>query len=99
MCGTGSYLYFHGLNYGRQEQDCRRMFELPESSAALFDSYGVDYVFISGYERYNFTADEEYFRENCPLVFSQADVQIYAWSERARADAEKRSFIRTIGGF
>ena len=90
VCGTSSYLYYHGLSYSRQERDCQAMFVSPAENAALFDRYGVDYVFISGYERYNFPTNEAYFRENCPLVFSDFDVQIYAWSEEARKDTLSR---------
>ena len=87
VCGTGSYLYFHGLDYSLQQRDCRQMLSDPAASIALFEKYGVDYVYISGYERYDCAADETYFAENCPLVFSELDVQIYAWSKAARQAA------------
>ena len=78
VCGTGSYLYFHGLDYGQQQADERAMFEDPQGNAALFEEYGVDYVYVSSHERGRFDVDEEWFEDNCALVFAEGDVCVYA---------------------
>ena len=88
VCGTGSFLYFHGIDYSEQEWDERRMLESPGDHEALFDKYGVDYAYISSHERANFAADEEWFRQNGALVFQREDVCLYALSPRAKALAE-----------
>ena len=77
VCGTGSYLYFHGMDYARQQADERRMLEAPEENRALFEQYGVEYAYISSYERANFAVDEEWFRENGELIFLEGDVAVY----------------------
>ena len=51
VCGTGSYLYFHGIDYSRQQAAEQAMLETPADSAALFDEYGVGYAYISSHER------------------------------------------------
>ena len=54
------------------------MFEYPEQYFyALSQKYGIDYVYISFYERYDFYADESYFYENYPLVFKNDEIAIY----------------------
>lgn len=78
VCGTGSYLYFHGIDYSQQRYDEQRMLEYPGESAALFQRYGVDYAYISSHERTAFAVDEGWFMENCELVFSEGDVNVYA---------------------
>jgi len=78
VCGTGSYLYFHGLDYYAQQSAARSMLEAPAESEALFEQYGVDYVYISSHERTNFAVDEAWFSENLPCVFDDDDVRIYA---------------------
>ena len=78
VCGTGSYLYFHGLDYGAQRQAEGQMLADPANSAALFAEYGVDYAYISDQERYNFSADEDWFQENCAKVYDGGSVRIYA---------------------
>jgi len=85
LCGTGSYLYFHGIDYGAQQAAARMLLENPGENAALFEQYNVDYAYISSQERYNFRVDEEWFSNNTELVFDNLAVQIYAVSEEAAA--------------
>ena len=77
ICGTSSYLYFHGISFIAQRQDEMQMLSDPANSAALFSKYGVDYAYISSYERAKNLADEEWFQENCGLIFEDGDVRIY----------------------
>ena len=77
VCGTGSYLHFHGIDYSQQFYDEREMLERPGESAALFERYGVGYAYISSYERHNFQVDEAWFAENGKKVFESGDVAIY----------------------
>ena len=77
VCGTGSYLYFHGIDYSVQQQDERDMLENPADNLALFDRYGVECVYISSYERSDFATDEAWFAENCDRVFDGGDVCVY----------------------
>ena len=78
VCGTGSYLYYHGLDYGAQQDDERTMFEYPEDSAALFEQYGVRYVYVSSHERGKFAVDEAWFADHCDLLFAEGNVCLYA---------------------
>ena len=81
VCGTGSYLYFHGINYEQAALDERQMLENPSQNLDLFAQYGVDYVVITNSERYNYALDEAYFAENWPLVYAEGSVSIYAAPE------------------
>lgn len=85
LCGTGSYLYFHGIDYSQQQADMRTLYESPANHQGLFRYYGIDYVYISGHERSDFAVDELYFAENGELVFDNFEVRIYAVSESAKA--------------
>ena len=77
VCGTPSYLFFHGIDYSEQYLDVARMLEFPGDSAELFETYGVQYAYISGYERSDFAVDEDWFRQNGALAFAQGDVCVY----------------------
>ena len=59
------------------------MLESPEANAQQFETRGVDYVYLSSYERSNFAVDEEWFSANGSLVFEEGSVRIYALSQRA----------------
>ena len=78
VCGTGSYLYYHGIDYSQQRYDEQRMLETPGESAPLFEQYGVDYAYISSHERAAFQVDEAWFMEHGALVFAEGDVCVYA---------------------
>ncbi|MBO4298669.1 MAG: hypothetical protein J5998_07700 [Clostridia bacterium] len=87
VCGTPSFLYYHGVDYARQMNDARAMFEAPGQNLALFERYGIDYVFVSGSERYNYALDEETIAALWALVWEENGVRLYAVSERALAAA------------
>lgn len=75
LCGSPSYLYYHGLKYGEQQAAAKAMYETP--SAALLAEWGVDYVVFSGFERSEFAADEGWYQRNCAQVFRQGEYVIY----------------------
>ena len=83
LCGTGSYLYYHGIDYAAEQQAARLLLEQPAANIALFEEYEIDYAYISSYERSNFAVDLGYFDENAVLVFENSTVQIYAISDEA----------------
>lgn len=89
VCGTASFLYYHGVDYSAQKAAARDMFERPLESLALFEEYQVDYIFISSYERSNYALDEAAIEESWPLVYENGGVRIYAASARAQAAAQE----------
>ncbi len=77
LCGTGSYLFYHGLGYQTREQQVRLLFEQPETCFDLLrETYGIDYVFVSNYERYSYMVNEEFF-SLFPVVYENDTVTIY----------------------
>ena len=81
ICGSDLYVFFHGLNYRQQAWDCQRFLEYPAENARVLDTYGVDYIYVSDYERAEFDVDLEYIDENYDLVFMNRDVRIYEVTE------------------
>lgn len=77
LCGTGSYLFYHGLDYETREQQVQLLFEQPEVCfEALQATYGIDYVLISNYERYTYAVNEGYFLQ-FPVAYENDTVTIY----------------------
>ena len=87
VCGSDTFLYFHGLNYSQQKADAYAMLIDPASNAALFDQYAVDYIYISNQERAQYPLDESLIASLYPLWYSHGDINIYAVSARAQAGA------------
>ena len=87
VCGADLYLYFHGVDYAQRAEDARRMLADPAGTAALYEEYGVDYVFFSSYEAQN--GDLAALKALYPLIFEGGawydEICIFAVSPRAQA--------------
>ena len=77
ICGSDLYVFFHGLDYTGMEADCRRFYEYPAQNEAVLEKYGVDYIYISDYERADFDVDLDVIDESYELVYHNPDVRIY----------------------
>ncbi len=67
VTGTGTYLFYHGIDTSQREADVRRMFETPSECPELFRQYNVRYVLLSNAER-GYDVDYGYFREHAETV-------------------------------
>lgn len=77
-CGAATFLYSHGVDYSARQNLIKEMFLNSETFEANKEVCGIDYVYISSTERYNYPAlDEEYFQENYTCIYSANNVQIY----------------------
>ena len=77
VCGPDLYLYYHGIDTGERKADIEAMFADPEQSEALFQSYGVRYVYIGHTERANFDVDTDYLRQHAKLIYDSDGIQVY----------------------
>ena len=81
QCGSGSYVYYHGLDYYEQEQAIRTMYEEPAMYPDIFDVYGIDYIVVSPYEYYNYSVDEWTISAMYPCVYDADGVRVYQVKE------------------
>ena len=77
QCGSGSYVYFHGLDYREQEAAIRVMYEEPAVYPEIFEYYEIDYILVSPYERHAFAVDEVTIAALYPCVYDVDGVQLY----------------------
>ena len=89
ICGSDLYVYFHGLTYGEQAEDCRRFLENPAGNAGVLAKYGVDYIYVSDYERSEFDVDMQALHARYEIVFENQDVTIYRAEDAAPGDAQE----------
>ncbi len=82
VCGSGTFLYFHGVDYSERERALSLMYEQP---ALYFDAlsarYDVDYVLIGPYERGSYLCDSEYFDSHFAVFYQNRAVTIYDVSQ------------------
>jgi uncharacterized membrane protein len=77
LCGSGSYLYYHGLNYGAVQQQARQMLTDADAFEKYRQSYGIEYVWISHYERSLSGCIDSYLAANYPCVYNTNNLRIY----------------------
>ena len=77
ICGSDLYVFFHGLNYSEEAYNCQRFYEDPQENVDILERYGVDYVYVSDYERADFDVDLASLVAMYDLVYENPDVRIY----------------------
>ena len=77
ICGSDLYVFFHGLDYREQAYNCERFYENPQENVDVLESYGVDYIYVSDYERADFDVDLQSLDAMYDLVYQNPDVRIY----------------------
>ncbi len=78
VCGSSSYVYFHGLDYAGRQEDMQKMFQSPGDNLLLFKEYDVDYVLVSDYERNNFNVNTDALDMLFTCVYEANGVRLYA---------------------
>jgi len=77
VCGAGTFLYFHGVDYQGRSNNVRLMYEQPEQFFdSLANEYGVDYVLISSWERGSYNVNTAYF-DRLEKIYDNGGVTIY----------------------
>lgn len=75
LCASGTWLYYHGMDYSTQEAAVRQLLEAPsEEELAQWD---IDYVMIGPSERADYTVDESWFAAHCTLLYDQGGYSVY----------------------
>ena len=78
VCGSGSYLFFHGVDYSEREESLPLLYEHPSTYfAALSRQFDIDYVMIGDNERANYDISYEYFETNFDVFYQNDSVIIY----------------------
>ncbi len=77
VCGSSSYLYYHGLDYKGNETAAEIMYEDPTLYPEIYEQFGVDYILVSSYERSSYEVDEATIAERFPCVYESGDVRLY----------------------
>lgn len=75
LCSSQSYLYYHGFDTTERRMEVRRFFEDPANNLDVLAMHGVEYIYISSYERRSdwFTLNEDAIESLFPLVYETAE--------------------------
>ncbi len=76
VCGSPSYLFYHGLDYEERLALEQRLLTDSAAFEALRRELGIDYVYLGSYERGLAGSIAPYLEETYPVVFSSGNVSI-----------------------
>ena len=77
VCGPDLWLYWHGFDTSERKADLARFYEDPGNARDVLEKYGVDYIYVSSYERSNYDVNEEKIAEIWPAVFENGEAAVY----------------------
>lgn len=76
VCGSGTFLYFHGVDYAQNEADVKIMYENPSEREKLLDKYNIKYIVLGPYEYGYSIPDYDEIIKAHKIVFEKDDVII-----------------------
>ena len=78
VCGSPSFLYYHGFDCSEREADLAAAYERPgERLDAVAEKYSASYLLVSSWERGSWDVDEAWLAENLSCVFENAECTLY----------------------
>ena len=81
VCGPRLWLHWHGFDTSERQAEIRAFYENPDLRTDVLQKYGVDYIYVSYYERSKYNVDEEALRRNYDVVFENPAAVIFAVPE------------------
>ena len=79
VCGSSSFLYYHGVDYTGNEAAVKSMYEDPDARDSLLDEYGVNYIVIGPWELGSYQiSDYDTLAGSYEIVYSQDNNVILA---------------------
>lgn len=78
FCGTGTFLYFHGLDYESRQEALKGLYENPSANLKKYmEEYSISYALVSPYEHAKYNVDLEYFENNFECVYRSGNVMLF----------------------
>ncbi|EFB75756.1 hypothetical protein [Subdoligranulum variabile] len=75
LCGSGSYVYYHGMDYASEYHAMHTLYEAPDE--ATLSAWGIDYVVFDPSVTSEFSADENWYAACYPLWYDNDSCRVY----------------------
>ena len=75
VCGSSSWVYFHGMDYGAEYAAMQALYETPNEDT--LQTWCVDYVVFDGSALARFDTDEDWYAERFPVWYEDTGCRIY----------------------
>lgn len=75
LCGSGSYVYYHGMDYAEEAAAMRLLYESPDETSLA--QWGIDYVLFDDSVFGEFAAREDWYAARYPLWYQNDSCRVY----------------------
>ncbi len=75
LCGSGSFVYYHGMDYAAEYNAMYTLYESPDE--ATLAAWDIDYVLFDSYVYSHFAAEEAWYASRYPLWYDGGGGRIY----------------------
>ena len=75
VCGSSSWVYFHGMDYGAEYAAMQALYETPDEDT--LQTWGVDYVVFDGSALARFDTDEDWYAARYPMWYEDGICRVY----------------------
>ena len=82
VCGSSSYLFFHGLDFYEAEEDIRKFYENPMKEEEIIAKRSVDYIMVSPFERDAYKMKENEIAAMYPIAFQNGTITLYETKDK-----------------
>lgn len=75
LCGSGSYVYYHGMDYAAEADAMRLLYEAPDADTLAL--WQIDYVVSDASVEASFAVDEGWYAARYPLFYQNDSCRVY----------------------
>ena len=80
VCGSDLYLYFHGFSTTERKIELQAFYEHPADTLDLLAKYGVDYIYVSAWERSAYAVDMDALDTLFPRIYESEGGGTVIWA-------------------
>lgn len=77
LCGSPSYVFYHGLDYYAEQESARLLYEDPAGNRELLARYEIGYILCSDHERATYAVDEAALDRLFTVVYDDGVRKLY----------------------
>ena len=77
VCGAGTFLHYHGIDYSEREAELGLMYADPVAYYDRYQKYQVEYIYVSGTELGTYSVNIEGIEQIAECVYSRDEIRIY----------------------
>ena len=81
VCGPDLWLFWHGFDTDERKAEISAFYTDPSQGGEVLEKYGVDYIYVSSYERSSYAVDIVALNERYEVVFQNSEATIWRVAE------------------